>query len=52
MVSKGTLHFKFVPKNKWKLSQMKKDEIEEESYLNYTAIIKHAVCFLVCLFLS
>ena len=38
------------PKNKQnKLRQTKKDEIKEESHLNYTTKLKHAFCFMVCL---
>ena len=32
------------------LRQMKKDEIKEESYLNYATIIKYTFCFLVFYF--
>ena len=41
------------PKNKQnKLRQMKKNEIQQQSYLNYTTIIKYAVCFLIFYFSS
>ena len=51
IVQKRNLPFKYVSKEyKTKLRQMKKDEIKEESYLNYTTVMKYAFCFLVCLF--
>ena len=44
IVSKVTLHFKYVPKNKQnKLQQMKKNEIKKECYLNCTTTIKYAL---------
>ena len=48
ITSKGTVHFPKTKQNN--LRQMKKDEMKEESHLNYAAIIKYAFCFLVCLF--
>ena len=39
------------PKNKQnKLRQTKKDEIKEESHLNYATVLEYAFSFLVCLF--
>ena len=41
------------PKNKQnKLRQMKKDDINKGSNLNYKTAIKYAFCFLVCLFFT
>ena len=48
ITSKGTVHFPKTKQNN--LRQMKKDEMKEESHLNYATIIKYAFCFLVCLF--
>ena len=54
MVTKGTLQtlqFEYVPKNKQnKIRQTKNNELKEKSYLNYTAIIKYAFCFLILLY--
>ena len=39
-VSNGTLHFKYITKE---FKQMKKKEIKEESFANYTTIVKYAL---------
>ena len=42
MISKGTLHFKYVPKEYTKQRQTKEEEeIKEESYLNYITITNY-----------
>ena len=51
ILSKGTLHFKCASKeSKNKLRQRKSNEMTEESFFNYTIIIKYAFCFLIFLF--